>query len=103
MVMFHSYVKLPEGNFPMMGNHQLVISASPWRYFVGWQKLWAAKLLATQQQRQAQLGSSPSTDAALLPSGYVKIAMEHGHRNGEFSHLYHGDFPWLCTRLPEQT
>ena len=28
-----------------------------------------------------------------LPSGYVKIAIENGHRNSGFSQLQNGDFP----------
>jgi hypothetical protein len=28
-----------------------------------------------------------------LPSGYVQIAIENGHRNSGFSHLENGDFP----------
>ena len=29
----------------------------------------------------------------VIPSGYVKIAIENGHRNSEFSQLQNGDFP----------
>jgi hypothetical protein len=28
-----------------------------------------------------------------LPSGYVKIAIENGHRNSGFTQLENGDFP----------
>ena len=36
-----------------------------------------------------------------LPSGYVKIAIENGHRNSGFSHEKWWIFPLLCKRLPE--
>jgi hypothetical protein len=29
----------------------------------------------------------------MVPSGYVKIAIENGHRNSGFSQLENGDFP----------
>ena len=29
------------------------------------------------------------------PSGYVKIAIEHGHRNSEFSHYKNCDLPYF--------
>ena len=32
---------------------------------------------------------------AMLPSGYLNIAMENGHRNSEFSHEKWWIFPWL--------
>ena len=38
-----------------------------------------------------------------IPSGYVKIAIENGHRNSfivDFP-MKHGDFPSLCDSLPE--
>ena len=35
-------------------------------------------------------------------SGYVKIAMENGHRNSGFTQISKTcDFPWLCKHLPE--
>jgi len=36
-----------------------------------------------------------------LPSGYVKIAIEHGHRNSGFTHEKNGDFPVRYVSLPE--
>ena len=32
-------------------------------------------------------------DGCMLPCGDVTIAIENGHRNREFSHSWHGDFP----------
>ena len=36
-----------------------------------------------------------------LPSGYVKIAIENGHRNSGFTHLKLWFSSSLCKRLPE--
>ena len=37
---------------------------------------------------------SPAGNIEILPSGYVKIALENGHRNSEISHLKkNSDFP----------
>ena len=36
-----------------------------------------------------------------LPSGYVKITIENGHRNSEFSHQKLWFSSSLCKRLPE--
>ena len=37
----------------------------------------------------------------MLPSGYVKIAIEHGPVEIANFPIEHGDFPSLCKRLPE--
>ena len=34
-----------------------------------------------------------SMDCIIVPSGYVKIAIENDHRNSEFSHTKNCDFP----------
>ena len=40
------------------------------------------------------IGSFPSKNGG-LPTGYVKIAIENGGGNRDFS-VKHVDFPWLC-------
>ena len=41
--------------------------------------------------------------AQTLPSGYVKIAIENGHRNSGFSHVKWWIFPVRYVKLPEGT
>ena len=38
-----------------------------------------------------------------IPSGYVKIAIEHGHRNSGFTHWKWWIFPLFFVCLPEGT
>ena len=40
-------------------------------------------------------------DSGMYPLVMTNIIMEHHHWNSGFSHESHGDFPYLCKRLPE--